>query len=312
MNSPDNRISWILSVGGKNIRIGADRDAADIILMLRKLFTDFNIPDLQVHIDAEFIVRYAPSFNGYQTLSKKPTNLRKTQLFTELQRQMQLEVFSDGINGADDHDLAVGFCNGMMIYNDRSKRAICILWQGGQEENFLVGSLHKLLFIFLCLFMAAREYFFVHSAAVQYEGRGYIFWGPSGAGKTTIAGFAEKHNVYSDDAPIIFRKQDAFFCSVSPYRQLDKPTGQSTRRTIPIHKNIFLHKANDLRIIDRSSSQALAEIIPSHFHNYEFMSLDMKRKAFDFSYDLCRTVPSYDLYFTKDNRFWDLIVKMTD
>jgi hypothetical protein len=157
--------------------------------------------------------------------------------------------------------------------------------------------------------MAERGRVLVHGAAIRNRQDGYIFWGPSGAGKTTIAGFSDRKDVLSDDAPVLMRREETFFCAPSPFCQLEPYDGGVSQgmQPIPMAMNIFLQQAQDLNLVHKKMSDALAEIISGHIHGFELMDNVLKKKVFHFIYDFCTQIPAYDLCFTKDNRFWKLL-----
>jgi hypothetical protein len=307
MNCPVRQDSWILSVGGLSVRIVADTGATYVAQALQKLFIGFHVPD-SLKIDAELIVIYDSIAEYPKRFNADPVNLTnvdhplKTKLLESIKPAPPL-YDSEGF-------ISVGFLNGVLHYQRGVGRAVCLLFrERNRRSHFLVGSLHKLLFVFLCFLMAENNRFFVHGAAICHGHNGYIFWGPSGAGKTTIAGFSERSDVFSDDAPILLKEDGGFYCTVSPFYQIDRLDNQpiNIHRKIPIRKNIFLHKSKELSIVDKGDADALAEIVSSHLHNFKFMDRELKKKAFHFSYDLCHRIPAYDLYFAKDRRFWRLV-----
>lgn len=65
---------------------------------------------------------------------------------------------------------------------------------------------------------------FIHGSGVQYQGKGYLFSGPSGKGKTTIARiFNEKGaGVVHDDRLIIRKKEESFILYNTPVYNNEK------------------------------------------------------------------------------------------
>jgi hypothetical protein len=308
-------MSWVLSVDDLYVRISGDRAATHIVQGLQKLFLGFIGPDTH-EVDAEFVVSYDDRIAYDQRFGVEPINLANRDddvghgLMSRLldktkRRELLLSVKSE-------YPYMIGFLNGLLIYLSHSKTAECVLFRENNSRSFLVGSLHKILFVFLCLFMAEKNRFFVHGAAIRHGQEGYVFWGPSGAGKTTVAGFSEGKDVLSDEAPILKRVRDNFFCMMSPFHQIEKCDGEKINRNlpVPISKNIFLHKAKQIDIKCRTRQAALSEIISNHVHCFGFMDRAVKKNVFHFMYDLSCQIPAYDLYFTRDNRFWASVAGM--
>jgi hypothetical protein len=296
-------------VGGKHIEIAGDEKTVGIISSLEEIFSGFIIKGSKPAFDAEFAVTCENVTIDLPVFGKEAIILKETHpFFMDKILEKVNELACESIAFLENY-IAIGFYNGILVYKYHSNKAACILFQSGKEDNFLVGSLYKLLFIFLCLFMADQNRFFVHSAAICFKNKGYVFWGPSGAGKTTVAGFSNGKDVFSDDAPILFKENNCFYCAVSPFRQLYAPMGYSERKIVPIHENFFLRKAPDITMCNKSSAAVLSEIVPGHIHHFELMNRGLKRKVFEFSYDIAHESPAYDLYFTKDNLFWNLIAE---
>jgi len=308
MNCPGNRASWVLSAGGVSIRIHAENTAADIIQDLKGLFCGFVVPEPSAGIDAELVVTLDAGVSMQTTTDTVPVNLMKAyhpykaKLIQKIRSVGHLS-FADG----DENLYLIGFQNGILSYQDHQGTAVCFLFQGNTKSQFLVGSLYKLTFVFLCLLMAAKDRFFIHSAAVQHDGAGYLFWGSSGAGKTTIAGFSARPDVFSDDAPILLKENNKFYCVASPFCQLEEMLKQPRKQMACVRENLFLNKSHGLKLTPKPRNEAFSEILFQHLHHFEFMSRDLRKRAFNFFYELCRQVPAYDLYFMKDSLVWPLI-----
>lgn len=203
----------------------------------------------------------------------------------------------------------VGFLNGVLAYRARSRQGhICLFRSTG--KNHLLGSLHKLLFLFLAMAMAEGDKFMIHGAGLDLRSEGNLFLGHSGAGKSTVAGYAGTDAILSDDAPLVTRSGGAFAIHASPFSQADLfgiKAVNHHRRRVPLKRLLFLHQAEATELRGREEQSALAELIGEHVHGFEIMDRDLKIRAFHFCCDLCRSVPAFDLYFRKDSRFLSLL-----
>ena len=179
-----------------------------------------------------------------------------------------------------------------------------------QNYGFSVASVYKFLFLYISLILAKQKKLFIHGAGIKKKDSGYLFLGESGAGKTTIAGSVKRGDVFSDDSPVIGREDNLFYIYPSPYSQVDmfehKRDGRCLKKTELI-KLFFLKKSDKLFIKPRDRKTALAEIIKKHIHSFEFMESKSRIAAFDLCYDLCNSLPIYDLYFQKNDKFWNII-----
>jgi hypothetical protein len=300
--------SWILSISDVKVRICGDVTAAHIVQVLINLFSGFAFPD-DPGSDSPPTLSCHYLSGPYDAFSPEPIDLTKTDHPIKARLYQIANRLQGPCTDEDPGMFVVGFLNGCLFYRQGSGRALCLLFCGKDGGDFLVGSLHKLLFVFLCLAMAEESRFLIHGAAVKNGPDGYIFWGASGAGKTTVASFSARQHVLSDDAPLLMKIRDHYFCCATPFCQLNR-AGQdfeSLHHLVAIRRQFFLHKAEALNMMDRAKSEALMEILSRHLHGFRFMNRLLKGKAFHFFYEFCLHTPAQDLYFTKDNRFWELI-----
>ncbi|HOJ52340.1 MAG TPA: hypothetical protein PLT64_08065 [Syntrophales bacterium] len=193
---------------------------------------------------------------------------------------------------------AIGFLNGLLLFFWGEGRAKCLLFSDEGGVNFLTGSAHRLFFVAFSLWAAERGEFLVHSAAVRKNEKGYLFWGSSGAGKSTISRFFPSREVFSDEAPLIFRKNGAFYCARTPFCQQMRREEVLKPDCAPVERSFFLHPSTSISVQARDRLSALAEIVKNHIHSFFFIPAEVRRRAFDFFYDFCRIVPAFDLFFS--------------
>ncbi|MCX7982656.1 MAG: hypothetical protein N2572_07085 [Syntrophales bacterium] len=191
---------------------------------------------------------------------------------------------------------AIGFLNGLLSFYWGEGKAKLVLFADREGNNFLTGSAHRLLFVSFALWAAEHNEYLVHGAAFGNKKRGFLFWGSSGAGKSTISAFFPPDEFFSDEAPLLYRKNGSFYCARTPFNQtvtIDSSSLASSR----IKRCFFLHKHDKLFITQRDRRTALAEIMKGHIHGFPFMPREVKKKAFDFFLDFSYAVPAFDLYF---------------
>jgi len=208
-----------------------------------------------------------------------------------------------------DKPLLIGFLNGVLVYNLHSQKGHIYLFRS-KGKNFILGSLHKLLFLFIAIVMAEQNKLMIHGAGVSIKSEGCLFLGASGAGKSTVAGYVERDNVLSDDAPAITKDGGLFKIHASPFSQVNLFENKSAnhhRKEAPLTKLIFLNQANHTDLNRRDKRSALAELLRNHIHGFDIMDRDLKASVFHFCCDLCGSVPAFDLYFQKNNQFLSLL-----
>ena len=208
--------------------------------------------------------------------------------------------------------LAVGFQNGCLFLNRLSCKGHLLFLRTGRSY-FIVGTLYKLLFLFVAAVMAENKKFIMHGAGIGGNEGGYLFLGESGAGKTTVAGFADKREILSDDAPIVGYETDRFYMHPSPFGQISLFTMKDSahhEKRVELNKLFFLKQNEVQSIVLRERRYAFAEILKKHVHGIEFMGKDSRLTAFNFFHDMCECIPMYDLNFQKNNEFWTGISKL--
>ncbi len=214
----------------------------------------------------------------------------------------------DGHYPLSDSSLLVGFLNGVLAYNPLSRTGHIHLFRS-PGKNYILGSLHKLLFCFMAAVLAEEDKLMVHGAGLRIGADGCLFLGVSGAGKSTVAGYAGAGGVLSDDAPIVTMDRGLFKIHASPFSQIDlfkeKPADHHRQET-PLTRLVFLHQARHLDMKPRDKRNALAELLGIHVHGLDVFNEDLKRRAFHFCCGLCESVPAFDLFFQKNGRFLSL------
>lgn len=146
-----------------------------------------------------------------------------------------------------------------------------------------------------------------HTAAIARDGKAYVFYGPSTAGKSTLSALAARRYQVMTDDMLILRYADgqlrAATCgfwggetTVYPTKHLD----------LPIHGLYRLHKADSNRVERLSNATGAIDLVcqvPSMIRS----ALDHQR-ILDFMGRAAATVPFFELHFHKrDDSFWSTI-----
>lgn len=205
--------------------------------------------------------------------------------------------------------LLIGFLNGVLAYNVHSQKGHIYLFRS-KGKNFILGSLHKLLFLFIAITLAEQNKFLIHGAGVTIKSEGCLFLGASGAGKSTVAGYVERDHILSDDAPAITKDGGLFKIHASPFSQINLFENKSTdhhRKEALLTKLIFLNQADHTDLKRRDKRSAMAELLQDHIHGFEMMDGDLKASVFHVCCDLSGATPAFDLCFQKNDQFLCLL-----
>lgn len=116
-----------------------------------------------------------------------------------------------------------------------------------------------ILFRKMCREILRYNAFFFHSAVVSYEGKGYVFTGKSGSGKTTHAMLWKE--VFSDaviingDKPMIRREKDGFFAYGTPWNGKE---GLHKNTSVKI-EGVFFIEQDDKNSVKKLSHKEVLE-----------------------------------------------------
>jgi hypothetical protein len=172
----------------------------------------------------------------------------------------------------------------------------------GSAQNPLHYPLDQILFMY-CLSM--RNGAIVHSAGVVFEGRGYIFPGRSGAGKSTISRkLIEKTGGLglSDDRIIVRKKGDSFAIFGTPW---PGEAGIAANKSAPLSQIFFLAQSDENRVERITGAEAFRRFMP--VLSIPWYDKEAVNAIFSFVEDLISKVPSYLLSFTPDIEVGDLL-----
>ena len=196
-------------------------------------------------------------------------------------------------------DLAVdaicaGCLDGCLAYCPAARSAR--LYLGGPSAA-MYAPLYRLMWMFLAQALGDLGCFFVHAAAVAADGRGYLFIGDSGVGKSTLAANVQRGDVLADDGPLFTRMAGGGFAAhASPYHQWMNGAAHGHR------PNATRARIAALYFLDRNRQPANARLAPSRavpmllqrfVHFWGYLSTGARLAAFDLFIDACHNLPVY-------------------
>jgi len=295
-------VEFTLSVAKTSIAVTLEQSLEEIGADLKKLYTGF----LSNHRKTDAYLRVSlDNFTTYCESKDEPIRL------PEKGNPESAEIAGKigKIYNLSDNSLIAGYKNGCLAYNRFSNKGHLLIFKS-ENYGFSVASVYKFLFLYISLILAEQKKLLIHGVGIKKKNRGYLFLGESGAGKTTIAGFTERDAIFSDDSPVIGREDNLFYIYPSPYSQVDMfepKRDDHCLKKAELIKLFFLKKNDKLFVKPRDRKTALAEIIKKHIHSFEFIGSKSRIAAFDLCYDLCNSIPIYDLHFQKNDKFRNII-----
>lgn len=135
---------------------------------------------------------------------------------------------------------------------------------------------------------------FIHGSAVLHRGRGYLFTGVSGSGKTTMAKLWEEAGalVIHDDRLIIRNTGGGFVMHNTPVYDNDEP------RWAPLHRILLLSHGTHNELLAMHGANALSKVMANCIqHNW---STDLIGQLTGSLYLLTQRVPVAGYWFVPD------------
>jgi hypothetical protein len=143
----------------------------------------------------------------------------------------------------------------------------------------------------------------IHSSCMLDESRGYLFAGHSGAGKSTVALLSWPRPVLSDEATIVKVSGGEVVTFASPFRSdSDMP---EIPGKFPMTSIQLLRQAPHIERVPVKKMDAVMQLMCRVF--YWAHDPQETKKIIRMCKELVDQVPVYDLYFQKNNKFWEEI-----
>lgn len=145
--------------------------------------------------------------------------------------------------------------------------------------------------------------FLVHSAGLIKGGKGYLFSGNSGAGKTTICRITKDCEVLNDDLVILYPDNENWIICSTPFTnptQVKPGIGKGR-----LDKVIHLKQANQHKVRDLSFHEALA-VFMSHLPVIS-LAPQFSTTLFERCVDIIQKAVVKELSFLPDDGFWRLL-----
>lgn len=168
------------------------------------------------------------------------------------------------------------------------------------DELALKHALHNLYSAFI---IHNRWGLLIHSSCVDHQGEAYLFSGQSGAGKSTVAKLSAPRPLLSDEATIVKIDENEIKVFDSPFRsELTTSYGNQSCHLSSIY---FLIQSLDVKALPVKKSDAMLGIMDKIFY-WHHDSVETT-KLLSMCKQLVEKVPVYNMYFQKNDSFWELI-----
>lgn len=295
-----------IALADTKLRIRLWGDAERALTPLRQQFEGFLCPDREG--DAELQVRVLP-----YTLRSLP--LAQVAGVRVIEQRLPAREVAAWLKRLPDPipDLRIGertiatfFLNGLLLFDPDGSRG-CILLKAGKGS---LWPLYRLCWMQLAQLLGERRGCFVHGAALVHNGQGYLFVGPSGAGKTTLSQRFGGAMVLSDEGPVLREREGKYLLYPSPYRQTPRYRSEEdsgNREGVPLAGLLFLHQASRTFLEGLTKREALAPLLLRQALFLPHLSPTGRAHLFHLFCDACDRIPLYNLHVSLDQDIWEAI-----
>jgi hypothetical protein len=166
----------------------------------------------------------------------------------------------------------------------------------GDPENYL-----RVLFAWMCL---EQDGLLLHAGGVISNGKGYVFFGASGSGKTTIARLSLDRTILSDDLVIVKKKGPIFRLYGVPFRG-DFPEAPRHNASADLRGLYTLVKDSRHYLEPVGLQEAVARLtacVP-----FVMVQPGAAQRVSELCIELAKQVQVQSLHFRADPGFWEVI-----
>ena len=190
------------------------------------------------------------------------------------------------------------------------------LWVNAEKALFapiveykLMNSLMRGIYsgIYAKLRHTKPDAYLVHGCGIMDGEQCYLFTGPAGSGKTTIAKLADGRKVLNDEAVLIGRKNGEFSLAGTPF---DGEISEKCNTLGYLSAILFLKHDTSVWLRKLSEVETYHKLLSQTFDTtplFEASDIDSLQERADLSVEVATKVPSYELGFRPDTSFWQII-----
>lgn len=162
---------------------------------------------------------------------------------------------------------------------------------------------------FSALAVSRRQSVMIHSSAVIADGQGFLFVGPSEAGKTTVALNSSRFHVLGDEMNLVHFTEEGLLLEGTPFNGTfrDKKSGTAPLKAVFLLRQAQEHGIRSLGTAEAGSILA-AEVVPAVGLD-EIPSADTVPRMVDAAARIIAEVPVMRLDLLPDSGFWNVIAK---
>ena len=154
-----------------------------------------------------------------------------------------------------------------------------------------------------------RGAFLVHGCGVLIGNRGYLFTGPSGAGKTTVARLSQAYAVLNDEVVLLALREGSVEMAGTP---LLGGLNRRSAQAVPLKTVLLLRHDDEPALREVAAREAYTRFLAQIFDLAPVLSSGTDRlrwlsERMDFARGVLERAPCYELAFRPDDSFWPLL-----
>lgn len=172
-----------------------------------------------------------------------------------------------------------------------------------EGPQYLRG-LENFLRVVTASWILRRGGFLLHASGIVRDGKAYVFFGPSGAGKTTVTDLSPDDTILSDDLTLVVAEAGGYRAAGIPFG-LAHHKVPDTRRSFPIGSLNRLVQSRSVRREPMRGARAVAAVAASL--PFVMQETGQAVLAIETVWRALLTIPVYRLEFRKDDAFWGVV-----
>ncbi|MBN1573170.1 MAG: hypothetical protein JW984_08245 [Deltaproteobacteria bacterium] len=192
--------------------------------------------------------------------------------------------------------MAVFYHNSFLLFADYEKpKGEVLILEGDFSDT--VSSVSLAVQAAVGLFAPLYNGMMLHACSAEIDGGGYIFFGGSGAGKSTIADLMGRKRLLADDGSLCFRRGKDYCTMPSPFTQV--PSRENRGELIQAKRFFFLIKDKDNFVEEVKPGEAILRIMHNHIHFFRYFPGKEAKETFISVKEIVERFPFYNLHFTR-------------
>lgn len=162
--------------------------------------------------------------------------------------------------------------------------------------------LYNLLRFLLPHFFLKKNIYLIHSSAVVFNDKAKLFLGQSGAGKTTVTKFSEKHIVCSDDMNVLIEEDGKFYVKNAGVGGLIKASEKNGKYLLD--EIFWITQSKEDRLQELSSIEKTKKLLMS-FANLDWKKINKCEEEIILNVigRIVEKIPMKEMFFTKSQNF---------